>query len=213
MESITLEDLINNIRSYNDEEVEIIKKAYYYAANLHAGQYRQSGEPYIIHPLNVAFILSQMHADRDTVIAGLLHDTLEDTSATLEDIRDEFNDTVAHLVDGVTKLSKMNFSSKQERYAANTRKIITSITDDVRIIIIKLADRLHNMRTLEFKSPAKQKENALETLEIFVPLAYYIGAYDLKSELEDLSLKYLKPDEYQRVSEKRALIETEYEDI
>ena len=213
MESITLEDLINNIRSYNDEEVEIIKKAYYYAANLHAGQYRQSGEPYIIHPLNVAFILSQMHADRDTVIAGLLHDTLEDTSATLEDIRDEFNDTVAHLVDGVTKLSKMNFSSKQERYAANTRKIITSITDDVRIIIIKLADRLHNMRTLEFKSHAKQKENALETLEIFVPLAYYIGAYDLKSELEDLSLKYLKPDEYQRVSEKRALIETEYEDI
>ena len=153
MENITLEDLINNIRSYNEEEVEIIKKAYYYAANLHAGQYRQSGEPYIIHPLNVAFILSQMHADRDTVIAGLLHDTLEDTSATLEDIRDEFNDTVAHLVDGVTKLSKMNFSSKQERYAANTRKIITSITDDVRIIIIKFIIIITQKKDLYKTSP------------------------------------------------------------
>ena len=168
---------------------------------------RQSGEQYITHPLNVAYILAEMHADRDTLCAALLHDTLEDTSATKKDIADLFNKDVANLVDGVTKLNKMNFSSKQEQNLANTRKIITGITEDVRIIIIKLADRLHNMRTLSFKSEFKQKENALETLEIFVPLAYYIGAYRIKSELEDLSLRYLKPDIYKSIEEKKKLVE------
>ena len=168
---------------------------------------RQSGEPYITHPLNVAYILAEMHADRDTICAGLLHDTIEDTNIKKEDIAHDFNQTVAELVDGVTKMSKMNFSSKQDQNMANTRKIITGITEDVRIIIIKLADRLHNMRTLEFKSEFKQKENALETMEIFVPLAYYIGAYRIKSELEDLSLKYLKPDMYKKIEEKKIIIE------
>ena len=137
-----------------------------------------------------------MHADRDTVCAGLLHDTLEDTHITKEDISHDFNPEIAALVDGVTKISKLNFSTKQEQNVANTRKIITGITSDVRIIIIKLADRLHNMRTLEYKTEFKQKENSLETMDIFVPLAYYIGAYRIKSELEDLSLRYLKPDIY-----------------
>jgi GTP diphosphokinase len=205
--NITLQDLLNKLNEYNPNEIEIVKKAYEYAANLHSGQTRQSGEPYICHPLNVAYILAEMHADRDTICAGLLHDTLEDTNTTKEDISHDFNQNIANLVDGVTKLSKMNFSSKQDQNYANTRKIITGITEDVRIIIIKLADRLHNMRTLQFKSEFKQKENSIETMEIFVPLAYYIGAYRIKSELEDLSLKYLKPDMYRQIEERKIKLE------
>ena len=205
--SITLQDLLNKLREYNPEEVEIVKRAYEYADTLHKGQMRQSGEPYISHPLNVAYILAEMHADRDTICAGLLHDTLEDTKVTKEEIAENFNSDVANLVDGVTKMSKMNFSSKEDQNLANTRKIITGITTDVRTIIIKLADRLHNMRTLQFKSEFKQKENALETMEIFVPLAYYIGAYRIKSELEDLSLQYLKPDMYKKIEERKLRLE------
>ena len=205
--NITLNDLISKLKEYNPEEVEVVTKAYEYAKELHNGQMRQSGEPYISHPLNVAYILTEMHADRDTICAGLLHDTLEDTNTTKEDIAHEFNQNIANLVDGVTKISKLNFSSKQDQNMANTRKIITGITEDVRIIIIKLADRLHNMRTLGFKSEFKQKENALETMEIFVPLAYYIGAYRIKSELEDLSLRYLKPDIYKRIEERKLKLE------
>lgn len=207
MNNITLQDLLEKLKKYNSDEIEIVKKAYNYAANLHSGQTRQSGEPYISHPLNVAYILAEMHADRDTICAGLLHDTLEDTNTTKEDISHDFNQNIANLVDGVTKLSKMNFSSKQDQNYANTRKIITGITEDVRIIIIKLADRLHNMRTLQFKSEFKQKENALETIEIFVPLAYYIGAYRIKLELEDLSLKYLKSDMYKQIEERKIRLE------
>lgn len=203
----SFEDLKRIIMEYNPIEVEIITKAYEYAKQLHEGQYRQSGEPYISHPVNVAYILAEMHADRDTICAWLLHDTLEDTNITKEDIAHEFNREIANLVDGVTKLAKMNFSSKEEQNLANTRKIITGITDDVRIIIIKLADRLHNMRTLEHKSEFKQKENSLETMDIFVPFAYYIGAYGIKSELEDLSLKYLKPDMYKEIEGKKSKLE------
>ena len=205
--NITIDDLLNHVKIYNPEELEIIKKAYDYADYLHEGQKRQSGEPYITHPLNVAYILSEMHADRDTICAALLHDTLEDCDITKEDIAELFNKDIANLVDGVTKISKMNFSSKAEQNLANTRKIITGITEDVRIIIIKLADRLHNMRTLGFKSEFKRKENSLETMEIFVPLAYYIGAYRIKSELEDLSLQYLKPDMYKKIEEKKLTLE------
>ena len=199
---ITITDLLEHVKTYNPEEVEIIRKAYEFADELHSGQIRQSGEPYITHPLSVAFILSEMHADRDTICAALLHDTLEDTDTTKEEIAELFNKEIANLVDGVTKISKMNFSRKAEQNLANTRKIITGLTEDVRIIIIKLADRLHNMRTLEHKSEFKQKENSLETMEIFVPLAYYIGAYRIKSELEDISFRYLKPDEYKRLEER-----------
>lgn len=213
MNKLTLDDLLNLIRSYNPLEVDKIRKAYDYADSLHKGQYRESGEEYITHPLNVAYILAQMHADSDTVCAGLLHDTLEDTNATKEDIAHYFNADIANLVDGVTKISKLNYSSKQDLNNANTRKIITSITDDVRIIIIKLADRLHNMRTMEFKKEFKQKENSLETMEIFVPLAYYIGAYRIKNELADISFKYLMPNKYDEISKKRKIIEKDYEDI
>ena len=213
MNNISIEDLIEVIKSYNKEEVDIVRRTYEFAKELHKGQKRQSGDDYITHPLNVAYILAEMHADRDTVCAGLLHDTLEDTHVTKEEIRELFNPTIADLVDGVTKLAKMNFSSKEEQNLANTRKIITGITEDVRIIIIKLADRLHNMRTLQFKSEFKQKENALETMDIFVPLAYYIGAYRIKSELEDLSLRYLKPDMYKWIEEKKLTIEESCNEI
>ena len=206
---MSLELLIKNITKYNNdlEELQMILEAYKCADELHSGQFRQSGEPYIIHPLTVAYILSEMNADTDTICAALLHDTIEDTDITKEDIASKFNPTIAKLVNGVTKISKMNFSSKSDQNYANTRKIITSVTEDVRIIIIKLADRLHNMRTLEFKSEFKQKENALETMEIFVPLAYCIGAYRIKSELEDLSLKYLKPDAYKTIGEMKLKLE------
>ena len=207
MNNINLNEFMEKLTEYPQPEREEISKAYQYASSLHEGQYRQSGEAYISHPLNVAYILVDMHADKDTICAGLLHDTLEDTKITKEDIISDFNEDIANLVDGVTKLSKMNFSSKKEQNLANTRKIITGLTEDVRIIIIKLADRLHNMRTLQYKSEFKQKENALETMEIFVPLAYYIGAYRIKSELEDLSLRYLKPEMYKRIEEKKIKIE------
>ncbi len=208
---MSIVDLLVLLNEYNPDAVEEVKKAYEYAKVLHDGQLRQSGEPYIIHPVNVAYILAELHADCDTICAGLLHDTLEDTDVTKEDIAHDFNSTVANLVDGVTKISKMNFSSKNDENLANTRKIITGITQDVRIIIIKLADRLHNMRTLQYKNTFKQKENALETMEIFVPLAYYIGAYRIKNELEDLSLQYLKPDMYNRIKEKKINIELQSE--
>ena len=214
MTSATFEQLIEKVSEYlSQEEVEMVKKAYAYANNMHSDQYRENGEPYIVHPTTVAYILAEMHADTNTICAGLLHDTLEDTDASKEDIAYYFNQDVANLVDGVTKLAKMNFSSKQDQNVANTRKIITGITQDVRIIIIKLADRLHNMRTLQFKSEFKQKENALETLEIFSPLAYYIGAYRIKSELEDLSLKYIKPKMYGIIKEKKEKVELESESI
>lgn len=199
MNKLTVEDLINLVKSYNPDEVEIIKRAYYYADNLHTGQKRQSGEPYITHPLNVAYILAEMHADRDTVCAGLLHDTLEDTHITKEDISHDFNPEIAALVDGVTKISKLNFSTKQEQNVANTRKIITGITSDVRIIIIKLADRLHNMRTLSYLPRNRQIANAKETMDLYAPLANRLGIYSLKWELEDLSFRYLYPDEYREL--------------
>ncbi|MBQ6285493.1 MAG: bifunctional (p)ppGpp synthetase/guanosine-3',5'-bis(diphosphate) 3'-pyrophosphohydrolase [Bacilli bacterium] len=205
----TFDELIALLKEYNPEEVEKVTNAYNYAKEMHKGQYRESGEEYITHPVNVAYILAEMHADGDTICAGLLHDTIEDTPATKEDIAHFFNQNVANLVDGVTKISKLNFSSKKDEASANTRKIIVGITTDVRIIIIKLADRLHNMRTIEYKKSFKQKENALETMEIFVPLAYYIGAYRIKSELEDISLKCLLPDVYQSIKDKKEKIESD----
>lgn len=196
-------DLFRKLGGYSDEDIIKIEKAYETAKCLHANQFRKSGEPYIMHPVNVAYILTQLKADADTICAGLLHDTLEDTNIKKEELSELFNPTIADLVDGVTKMRKIHFQSKREQNLANTKKILTSLITDVRIIIIKLADRLHNMRTLEFHKLEKQKEIALETMEIFVPLAGLVGSYWLKSELEDLTLLYLKPEEYQRVAEIR----------
>ena len=199
MNNISIDDLIKRVSYYDDTNLNIIKRAYDYADYMHEGQLRQSGEAYITHPLNVAYILSEMHADIDSICAALLHDTIEDTRATKMEITNLFNREIAKLVDGVTKISKMNFSSKVEQNLANIRKIVVGIMEDVRIIIIKLADRLHNMRTLQYKSVFKQQENSIETMEIYVPLAYYLGAYRIKNELEDICLRYLKPDEYKKL--------------
>lgn len=195
---MTIGKLLEAVARYDISAITIIRRAYDYANYLHEGQVRQSGEPYISHPLNVAYILSEMKADRDTICAALLHDVLEDNpdKVSKEEIARLFNEDIAILVDGVTKISRLNFNSKNDQNMANMRKIITSLMVDVRIILIKLADRLHNMRTLQYKSEVKQKENATETLKVFVPLAYYLGAYRIKSELEDLSIQYLEPDKY-----------------
>lgn len=212
MKSATINELIIKVSEYNIKSLKKVLKAYEYANDHHKGQLRQSGEPYIIHPLTVCYILAQLHADEDTLCAALLHDTLEDTDSTYEEIEELFGHDVAVLVDGVTKISKMNFTTKEEEISANARKIITSITTDIRIIIIKLADRLHNMNTLEFKKPHKQKENAIETMEIFVPIAYQIGAYRIKGELEDLSLRYIDPYSYESIKEELEKVKEDTED-
>ena len=177
------------------------------AQKKHFSQKRITGDEYITHPLNVAWILTDVKADGKAISAALLHDTIEDSDSTFEEISNLFGEDVATIVDGVTKINRLNFSSDSEQMAANQRKILVGLSSDVRVLIVKLADRLHNMRTLEYKSPFKQKENSLETIEIFVPLAYYIGAYRIKSELEDLSLRYLKPDIYRGLEEQKRVIE------
>ena len=190
------------IKDYEDKYQLTIDKAIIMAENYHAGQTRQSGDPYISHPLNVAIILAEMNADVDTICAGLLHDTLEDTVLSPKKITEEFNAEVTKLVQGVTKISNTIFSSRDEELKANDRKLVLSITEDIRIVIIKLADRLHNMQTLEHKTPEKRKSIAFETLSVFAPLANYIGAYKLKNELEDLSMSYLQPESYKKLKEK-----------
>ena len=209
---ITVEKILIELQSHgvSEKKLKEVQKAYILAADIHNGQYRQSGEPYIIHPLNVAKNLLDMEIyDPDTISAALLHDTLEDAKIDFkkEDIARKINPTVAELVDGVTKMRRMQFSTKEEQSLANIRKITNGLSKDVRIILIKLADRLHNMRTLQYKSPEKQRENAIETKELFVPLALSIGAYQIKSELEDLSLMYTDPDVFQRITYEKKKLE------
>ena len=193
---VTFEEFIKFVREYNPEEVEMVAKAYKFAAKSHLNQKRESGEPYITHPLAVAWILANMHADRDTVCAGLLHDVIEDCGVTKEEIAKEFNETIANLVDGVTNLTQVDFKSKKDRDYATKRKIILGIVKDARIVIIKLADRLHNILTLQYKSPEKRVLKANETMQFYAPLARYIGAERLRRILEDFSFKYLHPEEY-----------------
>ena len=212
MNNLSFYDLEALVSSYFPEGLEQLRKAYNLADHLHKGQKRASGEDYIIHPLNVAYILAMFHADIDTICAALLHDTIEDTEITKIELEIMFNYTVANLVDGVSKIRRMNFSSKEEQRLANTRKIILGLTNDIRIILIKLADRLHNMRTLQYKTKEKQIENSIETLEIYVPLAYYLGLYEIKNELENISLFYLYPDVYQEIKEDREKIKYLYQD-
>lgn len=209
MNEINFDLLLRKVSSYTKKNLDMITKAYNRAYELHKMQTRESGEAYINHPLNVAYILSGMHADVDTICAALLHDAVEDTEITLNDIEKEFNETVRNLVDGVTKMNQLSFNDHDEFAATNIRKIIVSIKNDARIIIIKLVDRLHNMRTLEYKKSDRQQAISLETLEIYVPMAYYIGAYKIKDELENLSFKYLKPDVYSDLLKKLNIIHQE----
>ena len=202
--NITIDELIEKFKKYNNNEkdIDLIRRAYDYAEKKHFGQKRISGDDYILHPLNVALILTEISADAPCMAAALLHDTIEDSDATKEEIEKLFGSEVALLVDGVTKINKINFNSDSEASAAYQRKILVGLSEDVRVIIIKLADRLHNMRTLDVMSEEKQKKKAKETLEILTPVAHRLGIYKIKSELEDLSLRYLKPDAYFDIVEK-----------
>ena len=201
-------DLIQQVKEYNpDANVERIEKAYEFAKEAHKGQQRKSGQEYIVHPLETSKILADLHVDEITILAGLLHDVVEDTEIPLEKIEEIFGQDVAQLVDGVTKLSRIEFKSKEEQQVESLRKMFLAMAKDIRVIIIKLADRLHNMRTLRHQSPEKQKEIAEETLEIFAPLAHRLGIFKVKWELEDLALRYMHPQEYydlvQSISMKR----------
>ncbi len=207
------QELINHVHKYHpSDDVSMIEKAYNVAKEAHKNQTRKSGEPYIIHPLNVAIILAELELDKETIIAGLLHDVVEDTVMTDDDLRREFGEDVALLVDGVTKLEKIPLSStlsqsdeKLEMQAENLRKMFLAMAKDIRVILIKLADRLHNMRTLKYKSPESQQRIAKETLEIYCPIAQRLGISRLKTELDDLALKYLEPEAYYDLVEKIAV--------
>ena len=194
--SLTIDDIIGAVSDYitDSKEIEKIKDAYNYAALKHFGQKRLTGEEYIEHPLNVAYILTDINADYQTICAALLHDVIEDCNVSEEEFKEHFGEEIFTLVDGVTKINKLNFSGDTEVMIANHRKILVGLSKDVRVIIIKLADRLHNMRTLWVHSEAKQKEKAKETLDILTPIAHRLGMFKIKSELEDLSLRYYKPD-------------------
>jgi GTP diphosphokinase / guanosine-3',5'-bis(diphosphate) 3'-diphosphatase len=182
------------------EEIELVKKGFVFAEAKHEGQKRKNGENYIVHPVSVAIILARIPLDTPTVIAALLHDTLEDTDATPQEVETQFGPDVLKLVEGVTKLGKIEFSSKEDRQAENFRRMFLSMADDVRVIMLKLADRLHNMRTLTFLKPEKQQKIASETIEIFAPLANRLGMGKLRAELEDISLRYLHPETYEEIS-------------
>ena len=202
---IMLENFIAIIEKYNPQcDVELIIRAYNFAESSHAGQFRKSGERYFIHPVEVAKILIELQMDSTTIAAGLLHDVIEDTANDYNKIKEVFGEEIAELVEGVTKLTRLSFESKEERQAENLRKMFVAMAKDIRVILIKLADRLHNMRTLRFQSDEKKKEKALETLEIFAPIAHRLGISRIKWELEDLCLRYIDPDGYYELVEKVA---------
>jgi len=197
---VRLNDITSQILSYHPKaDVSLVEKAYVYSAKVHQGQVRLSGEPYLSHPLDVAYILTQMKMDVISVVAGLLHDTIEDTGADPAEIERLFGKETTNIVDGVTKISRMQFSSREEQQAENMRKMILAMATDIRVVIVKLADRLHNMQTLGFQPPDKQESIARETLDIYAPLAGRMGIYWLKSSLEDLCLYYLEPEIYGRI--------------
>ena len=203
-DTITIDDLMEKVDSYikDPKEREKILDAYYYAKEKHTGQFRKSGEEYIIHPLNVALILTSIYSDSDCLVAGLLHDVIEDTDVDIDEFKEKFGLTVYKLVDGVTKLGRLHFSTDNEYLVEYYKKIIVGMSEDVRVIIVKLADRLHNMRTLWATPIESQKKKSKEVLEIFAPLAHHLGIHKIKSELEDLSLRYLKPTVFYDIADK-----------
>ena len=199
-QELTAQEVIDICASYmNEKNTNYVKKALDFATMAHEGQVRLSGEEYINHPIQVAGILAQLQMDPDTVATGFLHDVVEDTEYTLKDITNEFSETVALLVDGVTKLGKFKFQSKEEALAENHRKMLLAMAKDIRIVMVKLADRLHNMRTLKYQKESKQIEKSQEAIEIYAPLADRIGMNLIKWELEDIALRYINPSEYYRI--------------
>src|SRR5450759_3914316 len=182
-----------------NDDLDLVKKAYEFSLKHHAGQSRASGQPYLVHPLEVGNVLADMKMDSVSIAAGLLHDSVEDTSVTTVEIRQEFGEQVAHIVEGVTKISKIDFSSKEEAQAENLRKMMLAMVDDIRVVLIKLADRLHNMRTLEHLDPERQQKIARETLDIYAPIAHRLGMGKIRGELEDLGFKHVDPIGYEQV--------------
>jgi len=195
-------DLLRKVRSYREsEDLSLIKKAYEFSLQHHKGTARESGEPYLAHPLQVATLLAEMRLDTTAIAAGLLHDVVEDTSVTVDEIKTEFGEQVAHIVEGVTKISKIEFASSEEAQAENVRKMVLAMMDDIRVVLIKLADRLHNMRTLKFLSPERQQKIARETLDIYAPIAHRLGMGKIRGELEDLAFQYVDAISYDQVKD------------
>ena len=207
----TIDDIITYCQSYlhNEDNLNLIKKAYDVAKKKHEGQFRKSGDPYIQHPVEVAYILATLHAGPDTIAAGLLHDVLEDTDMSKEEMAATFNKDVAEIVDGVTKISKLKYMTKEKALAHNHEKLLLAMAKDIRVILVKIADRLHNMRTIQFHSEEKQKRIAQETLDLYAPLAHRLGMYRIKAELEDLSFKTLEPEKYAEIAKEISFKKTE----
>ncbi|HEY7368980.1 MAG TPA: HD domain-containing protein, partial [Thermoanaerobaculia bacterium] len=196
---IRFEEILEKVEAYNPaSDQELLRRAYVFSALEHRGQERQSGEPYLVHPLNVAAILADLKADDVSIVVGLLHDVLEDTLTTKASVAGQFGQEVADLVDGLTKISRFSYVSREEAQAETFRKMILAMVSDVRVVLVKLADRLHNMRTLGHLPEARRQEIARETLDIYAPIANRLGIGELKGELEDLSFKHLDADEYER---------------
>ncbi|MCP3980434.1 MAG: bifunctional (p)ppGpp synthetase/guanosine-3',5'-bis(diphosphate) 3'-pyrophosphohydrolase [bacterium] len=195
------EDILERVQEYNpNADVDLLRKAYVFSAREHRDQKRRSGEPYLVHPLEVSYILAEIKLDTASIVAGLLHDVVEDTLTTIETVRETFGDDVAHIVAGVTKISKLKFASSEQAEAENLRKMILAMVDDIRVILVKLADRLHNMRTLEHMPADKQNRIAIETKEIYAPIAHRLGIGRLKSELDDLAFRYGEPEIFEQVT-------------
>jgi guanosine-3',5'-bis(diphosphate) 3'-pyrophosphohydrolase len=210
--NLTIDELIKRIEIVqSDADFPLIRKCYEFAEKMHSSVKRSSGEPYIIHPLNVAGTLVKLKMDQDSIMAGLLHDVVEDCDVSPEDISKMFGQSVAQIVVGCTKISKIKFKTKEESQAENFRKMVVAMAQDLRVIIVKLADRMHNMRTLQYVSKEKQMSKAQETLDIYVPLASRLGINSVKGELEDLCLRYLHPEIYYRLAEKVSMKRSERE--
>ena len=197
-----IEALLRHVQANRPtEDVELIRKAWEFCVQHHKGQMRASGEPYIIHPLEVAEVLAEMKMDSTAIAAGLLHDAVEDTPATSEQIEADFGDQVAHIVEGVTKIDKIQFANREDRQAENVRKMLLAMVTDVRVVLIKLADRLHNMRTLQHLQPDRREAIARETLDIYAPLAHRLGMGKVRGELEDLAFRYTDPVSFEKIAE------------
>ena len=204
--------LQDDIGAYlSDQDKQLVQRAYVFAAKAHQGQFRLSGEEYIEHPVAVARILSELEGDAHTLAAALLHDVVEDTDVTIEEIRQEFGVEIARLVDGVTKLSRIQFHSRMEEQVSNLRKMFLAMAEDWRVVVIRLADRMHNLRTLDALPVEKQKQTAEETLDIYAPLAHRLGIWRFKWELEDLGFRYLYPDEYRSLAKQMVAKRSERE--
>ncbi|MFA4917323.1 MAG: HD domain-containing protein, partial [Syntrophales bacterium] len=209
---LRITDILDKTQSYlSPDELGMIEKAYIFSASVHQGAVRLSGEPYLTHPMEVAGILADMKMDAATIVTGLLHDTVEDTFTTLSQIEEAFGKEVAFLVDGLTKMSKIIFKDREERQAENFRKMILAMSSDIRLLLVRLADRIHNMRTLDFQPPERQQAIATETLELYAPLANRLGIYWMQVELEDLAFRYLHFKEYNELARRVAKKKTKRE--